>query len=109
MSRTPRKLVYLAVAMAAVIVVAAAARVALAQNSPPPGPTWYLCDINGDLRVDADDLALFREAWRKQHDQQQNDAAADFNVSGKVDHADAQSMVEYLINAEAAAKTQAKR
>jgi hypothetical protein len=108
MSRAPRKLVYLAVAMAAVIVVAAAARAVLAQNSPPPGPSWYLCDINGDRVVDAKDLALFTEAWRKQHAQQQNDAAADFDMSGKVDHTDAEAMVRYYLNPQAAA-TQQKR
>lgn len=100
------RFVYAAVAVGGVLLVAMAAQLIRAQTSPPPGPNWYLCHLNGDRAVDDQDLARFCEAWRKQHpappQEPQVDPEADFNISGRIDPQDAKAMVEYYLNAEAA-------
>ncbi|MCD6352414.1 MAG: hypothetical protein J7M26_09870, partial [Armatimonadetes bacterium] len=60
-----------------------------AQAQPPPAPYLGDGDLNGDARMDEQDLLKFIQYWRQYVKNGQFTAAADFDDDGDIDHDDA--------------------
>lgn len=88
-----------AVRVLAAFILLWSARQAAAQTPPPPPPIPYMgkADLNGDVALDAKDMALFFAAWISYHQQGALTPKADFDENGAIDHADAEFMIQEWI------------
>ena len=84
---------------------AVGARLALADETPPPPPFWVMYDLNHDGEVDGADIGKFAEHWIAYQASATYNAEADFNGDKRIDYLDAMRIIEAVIRATASGQS----
>lgn len=87
------------VGLAVTILLASAPCIARADNGPPPPPFPIGGDVNGDRRLDFDDILLFRDLWQDYFRNGVYDSRADLDRNGYIQYWDSALLIEAFIKA----------